>query len=144
MNINNEELRIMTAQYWASAEADIDEFMEGVNIEFIRLYLQGMERVMLDSNGEVTEEEARAYLEKFKGSVAFDRMMIKFVMEVVEKSADAVQVVMNSEHREWIRYKHQRYQALKMYTGDKKRTVQPKLYGVPIVIDETATEPRLE
>jgi hypothetical protein len=147
--LSEEEVRVMTAQHWASVDAELDEFMDGVSVEFMRLYLQGLDRAIFDPEAEVTEEEAKEALQRLKDSVAFDRMMITFIQEVVGwPPADCVQLVMNSKHREWIRSTHQRYQGLKMYTGARKLPsgdrATPKLYGVPIVIDETATEPRLE
>lgn len=143
--LSAEEFRIATAQNWLVAQKELDDMMDGVGVEFMRVYLQGLERATIDFWAEVTEEEAREALQRLKDDVAFNRMMIKFVQKVVEFPAkEAVGVFLNSKHREWVRHTHQRYQGLKMYTGDKKGTVQPKLYGVPIVIDETVTEPRVE
>lgn len=146
---NSEEARIMAIQHWEDAERQIDEMMDGVGIDFVRLYLENLSPDMTAVFGPPTEEEAREFLEKLKASVGFDLMMIKFMKEVIEwPPSDCYQLVMNSNHLQWVRNVHQRYQRLRIYTGAKKKPGQaraiPKMYGVPIMIDETVTEPRLE
>jgi len=144
---DTEDLQIMRAQHWDESVQELDSMTEGLTLEFARLYLQNMQRAMIDSTAVVTDEEARAFLENIERNVKFERTMIDFMKTIAQQNpSECREVILNPEHLWWIRKKHQQYQLLKMYTGAKKlpggKKATPKLYGIPIVIDESVAEPR--
>lgn len=148
----NRSLRVMNEYYVCvpiERSTESNPIIEYLHKEMTRLYLEKMGKHFLGRDYTVTQEEAEAFIEKMEAEREFDKMMHRFVFEVVQWGAlDCFQLVMNTQHLDWIRSYHQRNQKLGIYTGRRKRPgmdrATPTVYGVAILIDESVTEPRLE
>lgn len=150
--LEEDNLMVNMGDHWMGSEADMDADLADLSVELVQEYLQGMERAIIDKDAVVTREDAEAVIKQMREEVAFDKMMIAFVEEVAGwPPSDCVELVMNTRMLNWVRRVHQQYQRLKIYTSAKKDVLRQlngrrvaRMYGVPIKIDETVTEPRLE
>ena len=116
------------------------EFEEEVLDEFARLFLQEMDRAIVDSEAEVTIEMAKDVRASMKRMIAFEEMMLEFIGQVMQRMpGDTWVIQFNDEHLKWIRSYHQINQRAKLYKGGKF----PELLGVPIHVRNDITAPIL-
>jgi hypothetical protein len=113
---------------------------EDFNVQFMRGYLQRMDDAIIGDGQVVTDDDAREALARIRAEEEFETGMLAFIAQVANRPAGDWRVVMSSEQRAFVRWLHQRQQRLRIYAGGRS----PALYGCPIVIDDTATAPRLE
>jgi len=112
-----------------------------VEIELIRATQEELERTVLDPDAEVTASEAARIHKQIVDRRRFENTVYAFLLTVAGRDYNKkYRVVMNSQHQEFIRWIHQKYQTMGLYKGGKN----PELMDAPIVIDDMAQVPRLE
>lgn len=117
-----------------------DDLAASLELQLMRGYLQRMDDALIGDGHTVTDDEAREALARIRAEDAFEQMMRTFIAQVADRPAGEYRAVMSSEHRNFVRWLHQRNQRQGIYRGGKA----PALFGVPVVIDERADRPRLE
>lgn len=115
-------------------------FEEEIQLEFVRSYMEFLEKAVLDPNAKVSMSDAKEIVEKIREGNRFEKMMYSFIMVVADRDPEMeIRVVISKRMQEFIRYIHQRYQRAKIYKGGKN----PELLGAPIVIRDILV-PRME
>jgi hypothetical protein len=117
-----------------------NDFATTIQLELTRGYMQRLDDAMIGDGHIVTDDEARDAIARMRAEQEFETMMRAFIAQVAERPAGEYRAVMSSEHRAFARWLHQRHQRNGIYRGGRT----PTLFGVPVVIDETADKPRLE
>lgn len=116
------------------------DFAALVELELVRGFLQATDDALIGRGHVVTDDEAREALARIRAEAEFEQMMRTFVAQVADRPDGEYRAVMSSEHRNFVRWLQQRNQRHGIYRGGKA----PALFGVPVVIDETADRPQLE
>jgi len=118
----------------------MSEIQEEIQVDFVRTYLELMERALINPDATVSMADAREVVEQVRSRNRFERMMYAFMMVVADRSDDQeIRVVLSEPMLDFVRTVHQKHQRAKLYKGGKC----PELLGLPIVVKDVGV-PRME